>query len=258
MSSNGKWMGLAIVAPTILAIGAFSLFLVFNQERSKTRATIVKGELEKVEMAKEQYALENRKDGKVVPRWSDLVPYIIKTDAKLAERGGKDFVGKNFIIGAIEDPVWVNPATMNRLQAGVEKSSFWRPNKPWIVQVTPLHEAVSKGDFRVVTELLKQDVPLEARNELLETPLHCAARTGHEPVVKLLIERGAKINAKGWMNRTPLHYAAGEGHRGAVEFLIARGSEVNARDISNDTPLSYAFMSGKNEIVELLKKHGGK
>lgn len=257
MSKNSKWMGLAIVAPTVLAIGAFSVFLVFNQERSGRRAAIVKSELEKVEMAKEQYALENRKEGKVVPNWSDLVPYL-KADPKLAERKGKDFVGKKFIIGAIEDPVWVNPNTMNRLQAGIENNSFWRPSKPWGVQITPLHEAVTHGNVHVVAGLLNQNLSLEARDELLETVLHRAAKMGQEPIVKLLVEKGAQVNAKGWLNRRPLHYAAGEGHQAVVEFLLAHGAEINARDISNDTPLSYAFMSGKSEIVELLKKHGGK
>jgi hypothetical protein len=259
MSNHGKWMGLAVVAPTVLAIGAFYLFSIFNESRSAARASIVKDELEAIEVAKQRFAQDKKKEGNVVPSWSDIVPYL-DAKSKLASRGGKDHVGNLFIIGSIDDPVWVNPATMRKLRAGVENDLVWKGRHAYggNVGTAPLHEAASAGKIELVTEALNKGGLLEARDEKFETALHRAAKGGHESVVKLLIEKGAKVNAKGWMNRTPLHYAAGEGHRAVLEFLIAQGADVNARDISNDTPLSYAFMSGKNDIVELLKKHRGR
>ena len=78
-----------------------------------------------VDGAKDQYALENSKEGFVRPTWADLTPYL-KAGSKLADSGGKDNFDNPIIIGSIAERLRVHPKTKEALK-GVRDETYWGP-----------------------------------------------------------------------------------------------------------------------------------
>ncbi len=122
-----------------------------------------------------------------------------------------------------------------------------------------LHEAVAKGDIKVVEQLLADGASVGAKNAGGETILNQAVFTGHKEIVVLLIDKGANVNEKCDSGETPLHLAAHLDHHEIVEVLLKKGANVNAKTSSGflaETPLDRASIT--SEIGRLLRKHGGK
>ncbi len=91
----------------------------------------------------------------------------------------------------------------------------------------------------------------------VKTPLHEAIERGDYEEVKQLITSGADLHARE-KGRTPLHRAACCGHTEIVKLLIDEGANVNAKDGHGWRALDYASEKGRKEVVELLRKHGAK
>ena len=129
---------------------------------------------------------------------------------------------------------------------------------------TPLHTAADMGAKEIAELLIAKGAEVNARSEYQLTPLHEAVSRGYnyEKTVELLIANGADVNAKedgGW---TPLHYAAEFGRKEVAELLIANGADVNAKGDEKKTPLdmlsSEELVGEKAETAIFLRKHGGK
>jgi ankyrin repeat protein len=68
--------------------------------------------------------------------------------------------------------------------------------------MTPLQDAVNRGDLQAVRSLVEEGVPVNERSSLLGPPLQQAATNGRAEIVKVLLDHGADINA-GQDNFTP-------------------------------------------------------
>lgn len=87
---------------------------------------------------------------------------------------------------------------------------------------TPLHLAVMKDSYYVVSELLKiQDIDSNALGEFDQTPLHKAVITGNLNTIKLLIQKGADPLMVDEKNQSPLDYAKDEGDETIINYLVA-------------------------------------
>ena len=72
-----------------------------------------------------------------------------------------------------------------------------------------LTDAITKGDFRKVRELMEQGTdPNCIVNANNDTPLHLAAHNGHLQTVRLLVEHKANPNAINDLGALPIHIAA--------------------------------------------------
>jgi len=138
--------------------------------------------------------------------------------------------------------------------------------------MSPLMQAIEKGDLKTAEDLLNQGASMNA-GTLCDpampeyesyTALGCAAKNGRTAAVKLLLDKGADINQKwggyrfGHWNPTPLILASMGGHTDTVKLLLDRGADVNATDsMSGIRALTIAAWSGDNpEIVKLLLDRG--
>lgn len=98
----------------------------FQRANLRSQATTVLNEARMLDAAKDQWALENKKQATDVPSFSDLVPYL-KAGSKLATSGGKDSLGNLFILGTVGKGLRVSPATKDALKDATGGDAFWGP-----------------------------------------------------------------------------------------------------------------------------------
>ena len=143
--------------------------------------------------------------------------------------------------------------------------------------VTPLHEAATVRNAKMLAAMLEAGGNANAEFGEGETVLMTAARTGDIESVRLLLEHGADVNAaERWHGQTALMWAAIENHPDVVQALIDAGATVDARstqhvwvpisysegnvpktrDLGGVTALQFAARQGSIESVEKLLDAG--
>ena len=119
---------------------------------------------------------------------------------------------------------------------------------------TIVHLAASKGDEKLIQNLLTRTVNIQVRNKRGVTPLAQAARRGHTAVVELLISAGAKIDESDSRGLYPLHGAAYHGSDVVVRVLIDAGADVFRTTYLHGSALHMAIRNGHLSTVSLLLK----
>ncbi|KAK5997079.1 Ankyrin-3-like protein [Cladobotryum mycophilum] len=91
---------------------------------------------------------------------------------------------------------------------------------------TPLHLAASNGCLSIVETLVKNNMPVDAKDRGGYTPLSCAADHGYKDVVEYLLESGASVGALA--NRYgPLRTAIRGDHLEVVKLLLEWKADIN-------------------------------
>ena len=97
--------------------------------------------------------------------------------------------------------------------------------------LTPLQEAVLKGDTEALASLLEaghgiQDTVLPGNISLL----HLAAMGNSPKVINILVQHGADFSVKDNAGRTPLHFAAANANGQLFSALVKAGAEIRAKE----------------------------
>ena len=130
---------------------------------------------------------------------------------------------------------------------------------------TPLTEAVSCRETKIVKLLLAAGVNVNGCNEVGDTALHCAAIHGQVPIAKALLTNGADAEATGRDGKTPLQVAIFHEQLRLTKCLIDHGANVNNAGIprsagfQTSSPLRMSARSkGKRhlEIMHMLLEAG--
>jgi hypothetical protein len=85
--------------------------------------------------------------------------------------------------------------------------------------VTSLHQAVEKGDLKIVQQHIAAKSDMNKTNYSGWTPLHLAAMKGDVAMAKVLIAAGADVQRKGKDGKTPLDVAREKSQSAMVKFL---------------------------------------
>lgn len=132
---------------------------------------------------------------------------------------------------------------------------------------SPLHEAASKGDPKILQLVLNKILEksndnasdlVNLPNQFGNTPLHNAARTGNHECVSQLLKAGAQPTIKNANGSIPLHHAcySEQLNLKVIQLLVEAGSDVNALDEHSQSPLLVAAKKDQVEVIEYLRKNG--
>ncbi|KAG8132394.1 hypothetical protein E2320_010245 [Naja naja] len=137
-----------------------------------------------------------------------------------------------------------------------------------------LASAAARGDLAQLTNLLENNINVNAQNGFGRTALqavaaagadpdlkdrtgfavlHDAARAGFLDTLQTLLEFRADVNVEDNEGNLPLHLAAQEGHLAVVAFLLERtASRVEHRNKKGATAYDLAKLYKRQAVAELL------
>ena len=121
---------------------------------------------------------------------------------------------------------------------------------------TPVHEAVKKGDKRLVSLLLGKGADVDAAPSGSNAPLSDAVKDGDIEMVKILLAYGANINAKPSGGDSALYKAISKGKKDIVEILLNHSG--SGRSIVLEDAITQAQEHGDRSTVEMLSNWGSK
>ncbi|PIA45885.1 hypothetical protein AQUCO_01600259v1 [Aquilegia coerulea] len=115
--------------------------------------------------------------------------------------------------------------------------------------------AVSKGDHRLLHELLKRDFYPNEVNENGQTALHIAASVGSENCVSLLLDYGADPNSRDSEGKVPLWEAIVGGYESVISLLTDNGASLCFGD--SDQFACTAAEQNSLDLLENIVRYGG-
>jgi uncharacterized protein len=122
--------------------------------------------------------------------------------------------------------------------------------------MTALDWAAFHDDAELVKKLITAGADVKAANRYGVSPLSLACTNGNTAIVELLLTAGADPNTKLSGGETVLMTAARTGVLGPVDSLIAHGADVNAKERKGQTALMWAAAEGNVKAVEALLAAG--
>lgn len=160
-------------------------------------------------------------------------------------------------IGIFSPPPDPRPTVHSTIMA---RRFFGRASNTADESADQLHKLCRRGDVKEVREYVEQIHNLD--NQLTSktgglTPLHEAVKNGHYRVVDYLLNKvGSVVNCPSDGGYTPLHFAASKGHVETLMVLLKHGADVKAEDEYGKTPKQTAELSSKRNAVRILRSAG--
>ena len=165
--------------------------------------------------------------------------------------GGKKGTAMKRIFRAIIFSVVV--LSLSRMAVGQAGAS--NEQRPSSLNVE-MFQAIEKGDFATVLQLLDKGAHIDAQGKGGVTALIAASAMGKPDVVKQLLDKGANLEIQDSRGDTALNYAVMISNLDEVKLLLAKGANVNIQEESGLSPLMLSVVSGSPDIVKLLLDHG--
>ena len=133
------------------------------------------------------------------------------------------------------------------------------PSVTFNEEMSCLYTAASKGNSKIVSELLKFGANFEALDKKSNcTPLIGAiSKDDFVETVKLLLKKGANPNVqyKNGKMLPPIVLASELGRHEIVKELLKHHADINAHDESKDTALHKAVRNNHQQVIKILLQH---
>lgn len=120
---------------------------------------------------------------------------------------------------------------------------------------TPLHQTT---DLVIATQLLKQGIPVDTKNNNGCTFLHYAAMSNSVPLVSQALEYGANVNTQNNDGVTPLMNAIIASNLDIIRLLCNHGANLLLSDNEHRTAVDYAddiILSNHSLKHELIRNY---
>jgi ankyrin repeat protein len=114
---------------------------------------------------------------------------------------------------------------------------------------TPLMMAALRGHLTAAQKLLARG---SAPHQAGWGPLHYAASGPEVKLVTLLLDQGAPVDARAPNGSTPLMMATSYGPESAVQVLLARGADAKLRNTHGLNAADLARQAGRDKLAALL------
>ena len=134
------------------------------------------------------------------------------------------------------------------------------PNRLNESQLTPFLVAIQKGNFDIVSYLLKHgaDVNCTRSENEFRRPLYMAME--FPKIFRLLVDSGANIHWKSPYGENIVHCLVSKHTLPSVvsslEYVLSRGANVHLRDIYHSSPLNIACEEDNLPIIQCLVRYG--
>ena len=116
-----------------------------------------------------------------------------------------------------------------------------------------MHRAAFQGMDRVIEELLKSGVDVNAQDVEGRTPLMEACNAFKFDVIKQLVEAGADVNLQDARGCSALMRAAYGGYVDLVNYLLNHGADKEAVDNEGNKAIHYVREHCLAELKPILK-----
>ena len=115
---------------------------------------------------------------------------------------------------------------------------------------TPLMEASSRGNFRIVKLLKSKGARINVKDKKGNTALVFAAERGNLQVVKLLVEGGAEIDMVDNNGNTAFLLACAKGHKDVALYLKENGAKVKIASCIGISAVDHAYRHGFGKDID--------
>lgn len=88
------------------------------------------------------------------------------------------------------------------------------------------------------------------------TALHWAASKNHQDLAIWLLKEGLPVNARNGADSTPLHTAAQNGRKKMTRTLLNAGADPAAMNADGETPIDLAKERGHDAVAKLIEEAG--
>jgi prepilin-type N-terminal cleavage/methylation domain-containing protein len=130
-SSNSKSAFTLVEIMVVVAIIALLASIAipnFLRARKRAQATRILEDLNVIDSAIDQYAIENNKAGGASVNWTDIQAYL-KRGSVLYNSGGMDLLGSLYVGYSVDSIPKLRSSTFSKL-SDVAPASFWSPYYP--------------------------------------------------------------------------------------------------------------------------------
>lgn len=151
--------------------------------------------------------------------------------------------------------IWMNNHRFIDLVTRRKVIRGWDDRCSYIVDVTPLEEAIHNRDKEMVELLLKAGADPNSKDRFETTLLHYAIRLFDTRIVECLLNYGANVNVISY-NQSYLHMTARMKYdcSGIIELLVQNGIDTSLLDGNGKTALQVASKNNRRRLKLLLKE----
>ncbi|MCJ1286827.1 hypothetical protein MMC26_006173 [Xylographa opegraphella] len=122
-----------------------------------------------------------------------------------------------------------------------------------------LHFAAHRGHWRLIEQLVGNDVSVKSATRMKDTPLTLAVKGGHFAAAEILLRsKGISVTVEDGQSEQPIHHATRAGSFELFNLLISNGAKIAVENAFGWHPIHIAVAYGHTTLVNRLIEQSAK